>query len=163
MLFCFLPTGFAAGAAFGWQEAANDETAGTEEADAVVKKRRYSRRGGGRALLRQPSSDEVLLYPHDASGALMKELAHEAGAKWVLNGSPGRERMNLSSPSVSADDQGDHPSFLRDPRQFVKSKSRSLSDVLPLFFLSIPDPPHPKSVHFRARCLRVVRPACATE
>ena len=52
----------------------------------IIKKRKYSRRGS--ALAKMLSTDEVLLFPHDISGALMKELIYESSAEWVLNGSP---------------------------------------------------------------------------
>ena len=67
-------------------EEANAGKTADEEAEASIRKRKYSRRGT--ALARQPSSDQVILYPRDMAGALMKELIYEAGAAWVLNGTP---------------------------------------------------------------------------
>ena len=57
-----------------------------EATEATIRKRKYSRRGS--ALARQPSTDEVVLFPHDLAGALMKELVYETNASWVLNGTP---------------------------------------------------------------------------
>ncbi|CAK9052938.1 unnamed protein product, partial [Durusdinium trenchii] len=66
-------------------ESGSDDEHG-EPADTTVKKRKYPKRGT--ALTRQPSSDEVLLFAHDNSALLMKELAHECGARWCIHASP---------------------------------------------------------------------------
>lgn len=66
-------------------ESGSDDEHG-EPADTTVKKRKYPKRGT--ALTRQPSSDEVLLFAHDNSALLMKELARECGARWCIHASP---------------------------------------------------------------------------
>ncbi|CAE7734968.1 unnamed protein product [Symbiodinium sp. CCMP2592] len=57
------------------------------QAEEKLRKRKYTKRG--RALTRAPSTDEVVLFPHDMAGALMKEMVHESNAQFVLLGTPG--------------------------------------------------------------------------
>ena len=57
-----------------------------ESPDRAVRRRQYAKRGT--ALGRQPSGDEVMLFPHDNSGLLLKELVYEVDPKWVIHGTP---------------------------------------------------------------------------
>ena len=68
----------------------DSEASGQEEdaesPDRAVRRRQYAKRGT--ALGRQPSGDEVMLFPHDNSGLLLKELVYEVDPKWVIHGTP---------------------------------------------------------------------------
>lgn len=70
------------------------DTAGGDEEEAdeeLERKRRYSKRHSGRALVRLPSSEQVPLFPLDNSPRLLQEIAHESGAepRVFLHGTPG--------------------------------------------------------------------------
>lgn len=62
-----------------------------------VARKKYARRGSGRALLRNHSNDEVVWHPHDMSPSLMREIVHMTMAGWVLLPTPGAGNMVLGA------------------------------------------------------------------
>ena len=69
-------------------DGASGEGSGREDDVLEEPRRKYPKRGAGRALFRQMSADQVVWFPLDNSPALMRELAHEAQARWAVHGTP---------------------------------------------------------------------------
>ena len=65
-----------------------DESVGSGGEELKEPKRKYAKRGSGRALFRQATVDEVIWFPLDNAPELMQELAHESGARWAVHGTP---------------------------------------------------------------------------